>query len=112
MGRNEEALRILNEALAYTERTGEKVDQAEMPRIEGEMLLARDGGTTEETERFFIRCAKSPGRKRRDGGNRAQPQPRSAAGEAGPPEGREGVARRVEGLSARQRGHALRQVQI
>jgi len=53
MGRIEEALGMLNEALAYIERSGEKADKAEMLRIKGEMLLTRDGGAIAEAERCF-----------------------------------------------------------
>jgi tetratricopeptide (TPR) repeat protein len=53
IGRKEEALGMLNEALAQIERTGEKVDQAEMLRIKGEMLLMRDSEAIPEAERCF-----------------------------------------------------------
>jgi predicted ATPase len=53
MGRKEEALEMLNEALAHIERSGERVDQAEMLRLKGELLLMRDGGATEEAEHSF-----------------------------------------------------------
>jgi predicted ATPase len=53
MGRKEEALGMLNEALAHIERSGERVDQAEMMRLKGELLLTRDGGATEEAEHCF-----------------------------------------------------------
>jgi predicted ATPase len=44
---------MLNEALAYIERSGEKVDKAEMLRIKGELLLMRDGGAIAEAEGCF-----------------------------------------------------------
>jgi predicted ATPase len=44
---------MMNEALAHVERTGEKVDQAEMLRLKGELLLMRGVGATEETECCF-----------------------------------------------------------
>jgi tetratricopeptide (TPR) repeat protein len=53
MGRKEEALGMLNEALAHIERSGERVDQAEMLRLKGELLLMRDSGATEEAEHCF-----------------------------------------------------------
>jgi predicted ATPase len=53
MGRIEEALGMLNQALADIERSGEKVDKAEMLRIKGETLLMRDGGAIAEAERCF-----------------------------------------------------------
>jgi class 3 adenylate cyclase/tetratricopeptide (TPR) repeat protein len=52
-GRMEEALETLNGALAQIERKGEKICQAEMLRLKGEILLMRDGGAAEETERSF-----------------------------------------------------------
>jgi tetratricopeptide (TPR) repeat protein len=53
MGRMEKALETLNGALAQVERTGEKVEQAEMLRIKGEMLLMRDRGAAEKAEGCF-----------------------------------------------------------
>jgi predicted ATPase len=53
IGRREEALAMLNDALAQTERTGEKREQAEMLRLKGEVLLMGVGGATEEAERCF-----------------------------------------------------------
>jgi tetratricopeptide (TPR) repeat protein len=53
MGRREEALGMLNDALAQIERTGERREQAEMLRIKGEILLMRDGGTAGEAEDCF-----------------------------------------------------------
>jgi class 3 adenylate cyclase/tetratricopeptide (TPR) repeat protein len=53
MGRTEEALRMLDEALAHIERTGEKVHEAEMLRVKGELLLIGDHGATAEAEGCF-----------------------------------------------------------
>jgi class 3 adenylate cyclase/predicted ATPase len=53
MGRTEEALAMLNEALAHIEHTGERVDQAEMLRHKGEVLLMRDASSTMEAEHCF-----------------------------------------------------------
>ncbi len=58
MGRKEEALEMLNEALAHIEHSGERVDQAEMLRLKGELLLMRDGGATAEAEHCFSRGAR------------------------------------------------------
>jgi predicted ATPase len=44
---------MLNEALAHIALSGERVDQAEMLRLKGELLLMRDGGATEEAEHCF-----------------------------------------------------------
>ena len=44
---------MLNEALAHIERTGEKVEQAEMLRLKGELLLIRDGGAIAQAESSF-----------------------------------------------------------
>jgi predicted ATPase len=52
-GRTEEALGMLNKALAQIERTGEKSEQAEMLRLKGELLLMRDGGAIAEAEGCF-----------------------------------------------------------
>jgi adenylate cyclase len=54
IGRMEKALETLNGALAQVERTGEKVEQAEMLRIKGEMLLLmRDRRAAEEAGGCF-----------------------------------------------------------
>jgi class 3 adenylate cyclase/tetratricopeptide (TPR) repeat protein len=53
IGQVEKGLTMLNEALAHVERTGEKVDYAEMLRLKGTVLLMRDPGTTAAAERCF-----------------------------------------------------------
>jgi predicted ATPase len=53
MGRKEEALETLNGTLEHIEHTGEKVYQAEMLRLKGEVLLMDDGRATAEAERCF-----------------------------------------------------------
>jgi tetratricopeptide (TPR) repeat protein len=52
-GRPQEALAILNEALAHIEGSGELVDHSEMMRLKGEILLMRDGGATNQAEACF-----------------------------------------------------------
>jgi len=44
---------MLNEALAHVERSGEIVDQAEMLRLKGELLLMRDSAAAAEAEGCF-----------------------------------------------------------
>jgi adenylate cyclase len=51
LGRRDEALGIFDQVLTHVERTGEKVDAAEMLRLKGELLLARDGLPAHEAER-------------------------------------------------------------
>jgi predicted ATPase len=53
MGQTDKALEMVNEALAHIERTGEEVEQAEMLRLKGELLLMRDGGAIAEAEACF-----------------------------------------------------------
>jgi tetratricopeptide (TPR) repeat protein len=53
IGRLEEALATINEALAHVEQTGEQVDYAEMLRLRGELLLMRDRSATAEAENSF-----------------------------------------------------------
>jgi class 3 adenylate cyclase/predicted ATPase len=54
MGRTEEALGMLNEALVHIEHTGERVAHAEMLRLKGELLLLmRGGAATAEAEEYF-----------------------------------------------------------
>jgi predicted ATPase len=43
LGRHDEALAIFGQALAHVERSGEMLDTAEILRLKGELLLARDG---------------------------------------------------------------------
>ncbi len=44
---------MLNEALAHIEHSGEKVDQAEILRLKGEVLLMHDRSATAEAEGCF-----------------------------------------------------------
>jgi tetratricopeptide (TPR) repeat protein len=53
IGQTEKGLTMLNEALAHVERTGEKVDQAEMLRLKGEMLLMQSRESTGPAEHCF-----------------------------------------------------------
>ncbi|MBV8360280.1 MAG: hypothetical protein JO189_20445, partial [Deltaproteobacteria bacterium] len=53
MGQSEKGLSMLNEALTEIERTGEKVDQAEMLRLKGEILLMQDSTKMAEAEACF-----------------------------------------------------------
>ena len=54
LGRAEEAISMLTGVLAHVGRTGEKVAQAEMLRLKGEvLLLMRYAGAAEEAERCF-----------------------------------------------------------
>lgn len=50
LGRCDEALAVLDQALAQVERTGEMVDTPEMLRLRGEWLLARAGLPAPEVE--------------------------------------------------------------
>jgi tetratricopeptide (TPR) repeat protein len=51
--RTDEALTMLNEALTQIERTGERVDHAEILRLKGEVLLMHDRSATVEAENCF-----------------------------------------------------------
>ena len=42
-GQEEEGLTALAEALAVMDKTGERVSEAELYRLKGELLLAREG---------------------------------------------------------------------
>jgi adenylate cyclase len=53
MGQSEKGLSMLDEALTEIERTGEKVDQAEILRLKGETLLIQDPGTSDQAEVCF-----------------------------------------------------------
>jgi predicted ATPase len=53
MGQTQKALVMLNEALECVARTGEKLDQAEMLRLKGEVLLIGDRHATVEAEKCF-----------------------------------------------------------
>ena len=55
-GSAEEGLRLATEALALGRDTGERVYEAELHRIEGEMLLLRSGDGQEEAETRFRRA--------------------------------------------------------
>ncbi|HXW84367.1 MAG TPA: zinc ribbon domain-containing protein [Candidatus Binataceae bacterium] len=51
VGRTQESLALLNEALAHVERTGERVDLAEMLRLKSEVILTHDPSATDDAER-------------------------------------------------------------
>jgi predicted ATPase len=53
MGRAEEALAMIKKALVHIERTGEKMDWAEMLRLNGEVLLMGGCSMTAEAEKRF-----------------------------------------------------------
>jgi predicted ATPase len=53
VGRTDEALTMLAEALACIERAGQMVDQAEMLRLKGEVLLMHDRSAAAEAENCF-----------------------------------------------------------
>jgi tetratricopeptide (TPR) repeat protein len=53
VGHTEKGLTMLSEALAHVERTGEKVDYAEMLRLKGTVLLMRDPSATAPAESCF-----------------------------------------------------------
>jgi predicted ATPase len=53
IGRIEQGLTMLEGAVAHVERSGEKVDLAEMLRLKGEMILMRDALAGAEAERCF-----------------------------------------------------------
>jgi DNA-binding winged helix-turn-helix (wHTH) protein/predicted ATPase len=56
-GRHDQALRILDEALALSESTGERMYSAEISRLRGEsLLIARNGPGTEAAEACFAQA--------------------------------------------------------
>jgi predicted ATPase len=54
MDQTEKGLTMLNEVLERVQRTGEKLDQAEMLRSKGEVLLMHDPAAREEAENCFL----------------------------------------------------------
>jgi DNA-binding winged helix-turn-helix (wHTH) protein len=52
-GHTEKGLAMLNDTLVEVERTGEKIDYAEMLRLKGELLLMHDHGATKDAEVCF-----------------------------------------------------------
>ena len=53
LGRHDQALAMLDEALARIENTGERVDEAEMLRLKAEVLLMRDRSAVNEGEQYL-----------------------------------------------------------
>ena len=53
VGRIEEGLALLNESLRHIERTGANLEQPEIMRIKGEVLLMRDQKATDDAEACF-----------------------------------------------------------
>ncbi len=56
MGRPDEALARVVEALALVERTGERMYEAELCRLQGELLRARESGAATDAEACFRRA--------------------------------------------------------
>jgi tetratricopeptide (TPR) repeat protein len=52
IGRTDEGLALLDHALSSIERTGEKIGQAEMLRLKGQMHLQKEGATRKSEECF------------------------------------------------------------
>jgi predicted ATPase len=52
-GRSDQGLMMLDETLDHIERTGEKIDQAEILRLKGEVLLIRDHAVVDNAEASF-----------------------------------------------------------
>jgi len=53
IGRTDEGLTLLNEALEHTDRTGEEITHAEMLRIKGEILLMHNAEAIQQAEACF-----------------------------------------------------------
>jgi predicted ATPase len=53
VGRREEGLTVLNEALTFVEKTGERVHEAELHRLKGQLLLQLSPGNPAEAETCF-----------------------------------------------------------
>jgi predicted ATPase len=53
LGRHDHALTMLDEALERIQRTGERIDEAEMLRLKAEMLLMRGRSAVNEAERHL-----------------------------------------------------------
>jgi len=50
LGRIDQAIAMLDDQRARIERTGERLDEAELYRVKGELLYARDGASSTESE--------------------------------------------------------------
>ena len=74
MGRTDEAMRMLDEALAHIERSGEKFWQAEMLRLKGEVLLVHDAEAIADAELVFALHWRSLARRKPNGGSYAPHQ--------------------------------------
>jgi len=53
MGRSDEALKTIDESFRFTVRTGQHYYEAELHRLKGELLLARNPSDTAQAERCF-----------------------------------------------------------
>jgi class 3 adenylate cyclase/tetratricopeptide (TPR) repeat protein/ribosomal protein L40E len=53
MGRFEEALRTIDESFQIIERTGQRMNEAEVHRLKGELLLAQDASNAAQAEQSF-----------------------------------------------------------
>src|SRR5260370_16715996 len=50
LGRIDQAIAILDEQRVRIERSGERLEEAELYRVKGELLYARDGASSSESE--------------------------------------------------------------
>ena len=50
LGRIDQAIAMLDDQLVRIERSGERLDEAELYRVKGELLYARDGASSTESE--------------------------------------------------------------
>jgi len=71
LGRIDQAIALLDEQRARIQRTGERLDEAELYRVKGELL---DGAGMSRASRACAKRSKSRGGRNRDGGNCAPPR--------------------------------------
>jgi hypothetical protein len=72
LGRIDQAIAMLDDQRVRIERSGERLDEAELYRVKGELLYARDGARSSERESCLRQAIEIAQRPDRDGGNCAR----------------------------------------
>ena len=77
--RVEEGLDLVTKGLTTAEKTGQRVAEAELHRIRGELLLIKDSGNVAEAEHCLARRSTLPAGRAPGYSNSARRQPRPPA---------------------------------
>jgi tetratricopeptide (TPR) repeat protein len=97
--RFDEALRAIEEALPFIERTGQRLCEAEVYRLKGELLLAQNASNAAQAEQSFRTAIDISRRQNAKSWELRNLQLVHRGLRYRRPEGRQGAARRTEGVA-------------